>query len=53
MRRWSAFDRSAIVIADHAAALRQLGERHAYLDLERVGITGSSWGGNFTVRALL
>jgi dipeptidyl aminopeptidase/acylaminoacyl peptidase len=47
------FDRSSIVIADHAAALRHLGERHAYLDLERVGITGSSWGGNFTVRAML
>ncbi len=47
------FDRPSIVIADHAAALRQLGERYPHLDLDRVGITGSSWGGNLTTRALL
>lgn len=47
------FDRPSVVIADHAAALRQLGARHAYLDLDRVGITGSSWGGDFTAHALL
>jgi dipeptidyl aminopeptidase/acylaminoacyl peptidase len=37
---------------DHAAALRQLGERED-LDGERVGIYGGSWGGYFTFRALL
>jgi dipeptidyl-peptidase-4 len=47
------FDRASIVVADHAAALRQLGQRHPYIDLERVGITGQSWGGNFTALALL
>ncbi len=47
------FFRPSIVIADHAVALRQLGERHPYFDLDRVGITGSSGGGNFTVHALL
>lgn len=39
-------------IADHAAALRQLGARLDFLDLERVGIWGSSWGGQFAFRAL-
>ncbi len=40
-------------IPDHAAALKQLGERHRYLDLNRVGILGGSWGGYMTIRALL
>jgi len=40
-------------IPDHVAALRQLGERHAYLDLERVGVHGKSWGGYFALRAML
>jgi len=39
-------------IPDHAAALRQLGERYPYLDLKRVAIFGWSWGGYFTFRAL-
>lgn len=47
------YDRPSIVIADHAAALRQLGERHPYVDLSRVGIVGQSWGGTYTTRALL
>jgi dipeptidyl aminopeptidase/acylaminoacyl peptidase len=47
------FDRASVVVADHAAALRQLGQHHSYIDLERVGITGQSWGGNFTALALL
>ncbi|MFC2164167.1 DPP IV N-terminal domain-containing protein [Acidobacteriota bacterium] len=40
-------------IPDHAAALKQLGEQKPYLDLDRVGIYGSSWGGYMTLRALL
>lgn len=47
------FDRASVVIADHAAALGQLGDRYSYLDLDRVGIVGQSWGANFTTRALL
>ena len=47
------WDRPSVVIADHAGALRQLGERHDYVDLERVAVVGQSWGGNFTTRALL
>lgn len=42
-----------VEIADHAAVLRQLGKERSYMDLSRVGITGSSWGGYFTLRALL
>lgn len=40
-------------IPDHAAALRQLAAARPYLDLERVGIWGKSWGGYFALRALL
>lgn len=40
-------------LADHVATLRQLGARHPYLDLSRVGIMGHSGGGYASVRALL
>lgn len=41
------------VIADHVAAIRQLGAERSYLDLTRVGVYGRSYGGYFTARALL
>ncbi|MCH7601947.1 MAG: DPP IV N-terminal domain-containing protein [Planctomycetes bacterium] len=40
-------------IPDHVAALKQLAEERPYMDLSRVGIVGHSWGGYFTVRAML
>jgi dipeptidyl aminopeptidase/acylaminoacyl peptidase len=40
-------------IPDHAAALKQLAEERPYMDLERVGTFGWSWGGHFAMRALL
>lgn len=40
-------------ITDHVAALHQLAAARPYMDLSRVGITGGSWGGYFTVRAML
>jgi len=39
-------------ILDHAAALKQLAAARPYVDLQRVGIYGASWGGYFTFRAL-
>jgi dipeptidyl-peptidase 4 len=39
-------------IADHAAAIKQLAQRHPFIDLERVGVWGHSWGGYFTIRAM-
>jgi dipeptidyl aminopeptidase/acylaminoacyl peptidase len=39
-------------IADHAGAIEQLAQRHSFIDRERVGIWGHSWGGYFTIRAL-
>lgn len=39
-------------IPDHVAALQQLGRRHPFIDLDRVGVWGHSWGGYFTIRAL-
>ncbi len=40
-------------IPDHVATLRQLAERRPYMDMGRVGVIGHSWGGYFTIRALL
>ncbi len=44
---WGQFE-----IADHAGAIRQLAARLGFLDLERVGVWGVSWGGTFTFRAM-
>ncbi len=40
-------------IPDHVATLKQLAEERPYMELNRVGITGYSWGGYFTIRAML
>jgi dipeptidyl aminopeptidase/acylaminoacyl peptidase len=40
-------------LEDHVAAIRQLGDRFPYLDLERVGITGFSGGGYMTAVAMM
>ena len=41
------------VVADHAAAIRQLIDRFDFLDGDRVGIMGASWGGYYSTRAIL
>jgi len=40
-------------IPDHVGGLRQLAETRPYMDLSRVGVTGISFGGYMTIRALL
>lgn len=40
-------------LPDHIAGLRQLAERHPYLDLSRVGIFGHSGGGFASTHAIL
>ncbi len=40
-------------IEDHVAAIRQLHTRYPYIDLDRVGIVGWSFGGEAATRALL
>lgn len=40
-------------IADHAGAIRQAAASRPWMDLSRVGIFGISYGGYFTVRAML
>lgn len=37
---------------DHAAAIKQLAKRFNYIDADRAGIYGASWGGYHTVRAM-
>ncbi|WP_129778316.1 S9 family peptidase [Peristeroidobacter soli] len=38
---------------DHVAALQQLAQRFAYIDAQRVGITGASYGGWSSLRGML
>ena len=42
-----------IEIPDHVAVLRQLAAERPWMDLDRVGIVGASWGGYFALRAML
>ncbi len=39
--------------ADHAAALRNLGKTRPYMDLDRVGVAGQSFGGYGSLRSML
>lgn len=40
-------------ISDHVTALNQLFDERPYLDRSRVGVTGTSYGGYYTIRAML
>jgi dipeptidyl aminopeptidase/acylaminoacyl peptidase len=40
-------------IPDHVAAIRQLAAERPWMDLDRVGVTGGSFGGYMTLRAML
>jgi dipeptidyl aminopeptidase/acylaminoacyl peptidase len=40
-------------IPDHVAAMRQLCDRHPFLDRSRIGIYGHSWGGYYSLCALI
>jgi dipeptidyl aminopeptidase/acylaminoacyl peptidase len=42
-----------IEIPDHVAALKDLASTRPWMDLDRVGIHGKSWGGYFVLRAML
>jgi len=46
-------DWAGALVADHAAAIRQLVQRHPYIDGSRVAVTGHSWGGYSSTRLLL
>ena len=48
---WKKHDEFAL--EDHVAAVEQLGERFPWLDMERVGISGHSWGGYSSALAML
>ncbi len=40
-------------IPDHVATIKQLARDRPYIDLDRAGIFGGSWGGYMTIRAML
>lgn len=40
-------------IPDHVAAIREIAADRPYMDLDRVGITGDSYGGYMTLRGML
>lgn len=48
---YRAFGRSEV--DDHLAALQDLCRRHNFLDADRVGVCGGSWGGYMAIRAML
>jgi len=43
---------NTIGLEDHVAVIKQLGERHPWMDTERVGIHGGSYGGFVSFRAM-
>ncbi len=42
-----------IEVPDHVATLHQIAASRPYMDTERVGVYGHSWGGYFALRAML
>ncbi|MFC4722025.1 alpha/beta fold hydrolase [Geojedonia litorea] len=42
-----------VELLDHVEAIKQLAENRSYMNLEKVGIMGHSWGGHFALRALV
>jgi dipeptidyl-peptidase-4 len=45
-------DWAGSLVADHTAAIRQLTQRYPFIDDQRVGVTGHSWGGYASTRLL-
>jgi dipeptidyl aminopeptidase/acylaminoacyl peptidase len=43
---------NTIGLEDHVAAIKQLGDRHPWMDIDRVGIEGGSYGGWTAFRAM-
>jgi dipeptidyl-peptidase-4 len=50
---WSTGRLATMGLEDHVAALKALGKDRPYLDLDRVGISGLSYGGWTSLRALV
>ncbi len=42
-----------VEIQDHVAAIRQIANDRPYMNMDKIGIMGHSWGGHFALRALL
>lgn len=42
-----------VEIKDHVAAIKQIAKDRPYMNLDKIGIIGHSWGGHFALRALL
>ncbi|WP_424964154.1 alpha/beta fold hydrolase [Ekhidna sp.] len=42
-----------VEMADHVAALNALADERSYMDLDRLGVAGHSWGGHYALRAVL
>ncbi len=40
-------------IADHEHVIRAIAQQRSYMNLDRVGVIGHSWGGYFALRAML
>ena len=42
-----------IELEDHISVLKQIATERPYMDMEKIGVLGHSWGGHFALRALL
>lgn len=42
-----------VEIQDHVAAIKQIAKDRPYMNMDKIGIMGHSWGGHFALRALL
>jgi dipeptidyl aminopeptidase/acylaminoacyl peptidase len=42
-----------VEIQDHVAGLKELAKEHSYMNLDKLGVLGHSWGGHFALRALI
>ncbi|MBD0824450.1 S9 family peptidase [Aestuariibaculum marinum] len=42
-----------VELEDHISVLKQLGKDRPYMDMDRIGVIGHSWGGHFALRAVL
>lgn len=47
------YDNMNFALPDHVAAIKELGAEHSYIDLNRVGVYGHSFGGYAAMEAIL
>ncbi|MUP44433.1 hypothetical protein E0K83_01570 [Gramella sp. BOM4] len=52
-RNFSYANFGQVELQDHISAIQQLAAKHSFIDSDRIGVSGHSWGGHFALRAVL